>query len=190
MGITSNNAPAAQDPRRESHPRSALRDLRAPPPAPATSPLRRSERHRRARRELLFRDFLPGPAEPGVLSIRRGSGARFYPKEQNCHFRKGRKLLPRSHRAARGAAAAPRTAAPRSPAPPRPAPPPARLPRPIWSLGGRRREGRRARRRCAASVRGGAAPARAACALVGDPRGRRVQRSEQWDSAREAAGRC
>lgn len=75
-------------------------------------------------------------------------------------------------------------------APPRSAPPPARLPRPIWSLGGRRREGRRARRRCAASVCGGAAPARAACALVGDPRGRGVLRSEQWDSAREAAGRC
>ncbi|XP_073096113.1 porimin [Manis javanica] len=147
-GITPNNAPAAQDSRSASHPRSALRDLRAPPPAPATSPSRRSGRHRRARRELLFRDFLPGPAEPGVLSIRRGSGARFYPKEQNCHFRKGRKLQRRSHRAARGAAAAPRTAAPRSPAPLGTAPGPA--PAPYLVIGGQAAGGAA----CAASVRG------------------------------------
>ncbi|XP_011384369.1 uncharacterized protein LOC105309855 [Pteropus vampyrus] len=88
-------------------------------------------------RKLLFKGISPGPEKPGVLCIRRRTSALFYPREQNCHFRKESKLLERSgvarehHRGRRGEESGRRTAgpapragpAPAPPAPPRPATP-------------------------------------------------------------------
>lgn len=166
--------------------------------------------------KLLFKDFLPGPAKPDMFGIRKGSGTRFDAREQNCHFVRERKLLEgpgAQGRASEREAEKNHTARPRKPCPragPAPSPAPARRPRPVPQLGlGERRPvqarlplrirslgGQAARgEACAAEgdaerapvCRGAALPS-AAATLVGDPRGRCVLPSEQWDSAREVAG--
>lgn len=123
-----------------------------PPPTPALAlqllPLTLSRTHPcplPARKTTLQR--LPsGHREAGVLSIRRGSGVRLHPGQQNCHFRRERKRLAASGVPRRGPAreAGSRVATPRTPSPPprQPARPCTRRPlqvpllRPIWSFGG------------------------------------------------------
>ena len=60
------------------------------PPSPkAFLPVTRSRKHPlHPTRKLLFKDFLPSPAKPGALAIRRGSRCSLFSKKnRNCHFR-------------------------------------------------------------------------------------------------------